>query len=549
MNTHAEATAPFRAAGQGSRYSAVAIGLHWATVAALVFQVVLGWRIGDIDGTTRSAVLQMHKTIGIAILVLTVVRLAWRLANPPPAAESSLTGLEKRAAHLAHLAFYAALLALPLTGWVMVSAQRAGAMKLLGGAQWPDFPLIGALPGAMQDLLADVMDQAHSVLVWLTLALLALHVLGALKHHFVSRDPTVSRMAPGARPGGLLEPRLLAIPAIAAVLAAYGYTIKAAEPAARPPVAKLADADVFLDVVQPALDHRCASCHNDDQPKGGLSVTNYEGIRQGGRSGASILAGHPGDSPLLRRVSLPTGDPKYMPKDGKPALSASEITVIRWWIDQGAPRSGKISALPSTPQAREALAVLFGGEGLDTVQHQEAPLPVAPVAQQALIDKVVADGFIVRKLVKDSNLLLADYASTKPVTQEALGDLAKLSPQLFGLNLRHAGVSDAELHGLSAFTHLRSLRIEANPITDAGVKDIAALPDLAYLNLSNTKVSDAGFAQAAAMPKLKELYIWAAPVTQAAVDQVHALRGDLLLRVGLKPADVKVSTLVLSPTN
>jgi cytochrome b561 len=534
-----------------SRYSSVAIGLHWVIAAALVIQIVLGWRIDDAEGATRSAILQLHKTIGVTILVLTVARLAWRIANPPPAMDASLTPLEKRASHGVHLAFYGALLALPLTGWAMVSAQRIGAMKLLGGVRWPDFPIITRLPGGVQDVLADLSDKAHTALVWVMFALLALHILGALKHHYISKDATLSRMAPGAKPGRILEPRLLAVPAVVLGLAGIGYAIKAAEAPERPKIARMGDADIFADVVQPALNHRCGSCHNDDQPKGGLSLASYDGIVQGGRGGTSLIAGDPARSELFHRVSLPADNPKYMPKDGKTPLSKAEIAVISWWISQGAPRSAKISSLKMTPAAKDALSAILGGDDGDNGggDSREAPLPVVPAADKAVIDKVVSEGFIVRRLNMSSNLLVADYVSPKPATPAVIADLAKLGPQLEQLNLRHAGITDAEVHVIAGFANLRRLRLEENPVTDAAAKDIAALKALTYVNLTNTKVTDAGFAQVAALPKLQELYVWGAAIGQPAIDKAKAERKGVIIYAGLKASDVKIDTKIMQPTN
>jgi cytochrome b561 len=548
---HVTAEAPAARVATQTRYSSVAIVLHWSIAAALALQIVLGWRIGDVEGVTRSAVLQLHKTIGVAILVLTVARLVWRLAKKPPAMDSSLTPLEKLASHWVHIGFYAALLALPLTGWAMVSAQRVGAMKLLGGVQWPDFPVITALPGGLQDTLADVLDKSHTALVWVMFALLALHVLGALKHHYVSKDPTVSRMAPGAKPGKILEPRLIAIPVAVAALAGIGYAIKAAEPPARPKIAKLGDADIFLDAVQPVLNHRCGYCHNDDQPKGGLSLASYDGIVQGGRGGSSIVPGNPAKSELYHRVILPSADPKYMPRDGKTPLSKNEITAIAWWISQGAPRSAKISSLKLTPDAKAALTAIVGGDDSsgDETGSKEAPLPVVPAADPVQIKKLEGEGFILRKLNKASNLLVVDYVSPKPTTPEALADLAKLGPQLVDLNLRHAGVTDAEVHAIAGFSHLRRLRLEENAITDAGAKDVATLKDLTYLNLTNTKITDVGFAQVAALPRLEEFYVWGTTVSQGAIDKMKAERKGVILYAGLTAKDVKVETKVMQPTN
>ena len=534
-----------------TRYSTVAIALHWTIAAAIALQIVLGWRIGDVEGVTRTAVLQLHKTIGVTILVLTVVRLIWRMVKRPPPVDSSLAPLEKLASHWVHLAFYGLLLALPLTGWGMVSAQRIGAMKLLGGVRWPDFPLISGLPGAVQDTLADTLDKTHTVLVWVMLAMLALHVLGALKHHFISKDPTVSRMAPGAKPGKWLEPRLLAIPLVVAALAGIGYAIKAAEPPARPKIAKLGDADIYLDVVQPVLNHRCGYCHNDDQPKGGLSLASYEGIVQGGRGGSAIVPGNPAKSELYHRVTLPSADPKYMPKDGKTPLSQNEMTVIAWWISQGAPKSAKVSSLTLTTDAKAALTAIVGGDdsNADQAGSKQAPLPVVAAADPVQIKKLEGEGFILRKLEKSSNLLVADYVSPKPSTPEAIADLAKLGPQLVDLNLRHAGITDAEVHTIAGFNHLRRLRLEENAITDAAAKDIAGLKDLTYLNLTNTKITDAGFAAVAALSNLEDLYVWGTAVTAQAVDKVKAERKGVTLYAGLTAKDVKPETKVMQPTN
>ncbi len=432
----------------------------------------------------------------------------------------------------------------------MVSAQRVGAMKLLGGVRWPDFPVITALPGAVQDILADLFDKSHSILVWVMLGLLALHVAGALKHHFISKDPTVARMAPGAKPGRILEPRLIAIPFVIAALAGIGYAIKAAEPAARPKIARMGDADIFLDVVQPVLNHRCGYCHNDDQPKGGLSLASYEGMVQGGRSGTSIVPGDPARSELYHRVTLPSADPKYMPKDGKTPLSKNEVTAISWWIAQGAPRSARVSSLKMTPEAKAALTAILGGDDNDDSNASKGPpLPVVPAADPAQIKTLEGEGFILRKLNKGSNLLVVDYVSPKPITPEAVANLAKLGTQLIDLNLRHAGITDAEVRTISGFSRLRRLRLEENAVTDAAAKDIANLKDLTYLNLTNTKITDAGFAAVATLPALEDLYVWGTGVSPAAIDKVRAERKGVTLYAGLSAKDVKPETKVMTPTN
>jgi cytochrome b561 len=535
------------------RYSTVAITFHWLIAGAIVLQLALGWHMGDVEGFGRSILLQIHKSVGVSILVLTLARLLWRVVSPPPPHGSDLHKLEKLASHWVHMGFYAALMLLPLTGWAMVSLERAGGMRVFGVLTWPGLPFVSHLPGPVQETLADVADQAHGVLVWVMLALLGLHIAGALKHHFVSKDATLSRMAPGVAPGSFTDKRLLAIPLVAALFAAGVYLPRLPDVSARPKPKTVASADIYRDIVGPSLDRRCGFCHSDDQSRGGLSLTSYESVMQGGRSGPAVIPGHPEKSDLYRRITLPMDHKDFMPKDGKPPMGASEVAAIRWWIAQGAPRSAQVSTLKLTPEASAALkAIIFGGGGGDQDDNgpsQGPVLPTAPVADKALVEKVVADGFIVRKVDKASNLVVINYIAVKPITDAAMADLAKLGPQILQLNLRHAGVTDAMVKTIAAFPNLGSLRLEGDPITDAGAKDIAGAKTLTYLNLVNTKVTDAGFAEVAALPKLERLYTWGTPVTPAAVAKAKAARKDVFFDTGLTAKDVTVDTKVMSPSN
>jgi cytochrome b561 len=536
------------------RYSTVAIAFHWLIAAAIVIQLSLGWRMGDLEGLGRSLFLNIHKTVGIAILLLTAARLIWRLMNPPPPHGTNLHRLEKLAAHWVHLGFYTALFLLPLTGWAMVSMQRPGAMKILGGlVGWPAFPGVLLVPSAARDNAADLLDNAHAALVWVMVALLFLHIAGAMKHHFVSKDRTLTRMAPGIEPGSFTNRRLLAIPATVALVAAVVYLPKLPAAMARPKPATVAAADIYTDVVGPSLERRCGFCHSEDVSKGGLSLTTYDSVMQGGRSGRVIVPGHPDKSELYRRITLPTDHAQYMPKDGKPPMGKSEIAALSWWIAQGAPRSAKVSSLKLTPEAASALKTLIAGDSGDEEQEggpaNGPALPVAAPADKAVLAKLLDEGFIVRQAALNSNLIVADYISPKPITAEALADLTKLGPQLLSLNLRHAGITDAMLAPIARFPNLQSLRLEGNDVTDAGLRELGAAKGLTYLNLTGTKVTDAGLQPVAALPKLQRLYIWNTAATPAAVDRLKAAKTDLVVSAGLTAKDVTPDTKVMQPAN
>ncbi len=397
------------------------------------------------------------------------------------------------------------------------------------------------------------MDNAHAALVWVMVALLFLHIAGALKHHFVSKDRTLTRMAPGVEPGAFTSRRLLSIPATVVLVAAVVYLPKLPMAQARPKPATVASADIYADIVGPSLERRCGFCHSEDVSKGGLSLTSYDGVMQGGRSGRVIVPGHPEKSELYRRITLPMDHAQYMPKDGKPPLGKSEIAAISWWISQGAPRSARVGSLKLTPEAASALKTLIAGDSGDDEQEggpANGPvLPTAAPADNAVVARLLDEGFIVRKAALNSNLMAVDYIAPKPVTAEAMADLAKLGPQVLTLNLRHAGVTDAMIGPIAAFPNLQSLRLEENAITDAGAKALGAANGLTYLNLTGTKVTDAGLDTVTALPKLERLYIWNTTVTPAAVDRLKAANKALFVSSGLTAKDVVAETKVMQPAN
>ena len=184
------------------RYSTVAIVLHWLIALALGFQLALGFSMPHDE--RGFALFQLHKSVGVTILVLTVLRLAWRLFRRPPAAvESGFQGLLAKAVHTLLYAFMALA---PLTGWAMVSTDASRIPTLLyGTVPWPHLPL----PGALNEPLEEV----HELLAWIGLALVVLHVAGALRHQFLLRDGLLRRMGPGgsAWAAGLLALLVVAV--------------------------------------------------------------------------------------------------------------------------------------------------------------------------------------------------------------------------------------------------------------------------------------------------------------------------------------------------
>ena len=224
------------AAGRPKSYTTVAIILHWLIAAAIIFQIILGWRMGDgPKGATTYAIFQLHKSIGITILLLSLGRLAWRLFNKPPPHPTGQPRWETIASQVVHVAFYVIMIGLPVTGWIIVSTSKLTIPTVLYGAiPWPHLPFLPELAAGPKHLWHEIGEVGHGLLVKTTYLLLALHLGAVAKHQILDRDEVLGHMAPGAKPGWL-EPRawLAAAGLIAVVAAGYLYkpAVKHAAPA------------------------------------------------------------------------------------------------------------------------------------------------------------------------------------------------------------------------------------------------------------------------------------------------------------------------------
>ena len=180
------------------RYSNTAVALHWITVALILIQVVLGFAFAEFmaKGPSKAEVFAWHKTLGALILIVALIRLAYRFANPPPPFPPELPRWRRIAAVWNHRAFYFLLIVLPLTGLIAVSGMSPnGHTTLAGGLSVPTIPGIG------RDT-AETSGDLHVVLVFTTIALLLLHVAAAISQQFFEHDRTAGRMPPFQAPGG-----------------------------------------------------------------------------------------------------------------------------------------------------------------------------------------------------------------------------------------------------------------------------------------------------------------------------------------------------------
>jgi cytochrome b561 len=171
------------------RYTRVAVALHWLIATLLFGQVAFGWFLESVPRRTpmRGLYVNLHKSTGLTLALLIIVRIAWRLANSPPPLPSWMPPRERLAAHLNHLALYACMLAMPLSGYIASNFSRHG-VNLFNAIRLPPW-------GEDVPWVYSIFNTTHVVLSYVLVTLIVVHVAAALRHA-LHRDGVFSRMTP-----------------------------------------------------------------------------------------------------------------------------------------------------------------------------------------------------------------------------------------------------------------------------------------------------------------------------------------------------------------
>jgi cytochrome b561 len=181
------------------RYTTVAIVLHWAIAILIVGQLFGGFYVHDLPKRSPEyfELIQLHKSVGITILILSLLRLGWRLTHRPPPLPAAMPAWQKTISHATHWLFYAAMIGVPLGGWLVVSSSPFAPSVptyLWGVVPWPHLPFFDVV--ADRKALSETFAELHELGAKAIIALLGLHLAAVAKHAFLDRDGLLTRMIP-----------------------------------------------------------------------------------------------------------------------------------------------------------------------------------------------------------------------------------------------------------------------------------------------------------------------------------------------------------------
>jgi cytochrome b561 len=180
-----------------ARYTVPAVILHWLIAVGIMINVTLVWVVDLLPDDAQRPTINLHKSIGLTVLGLAIMRLLWRLTHTPPALPPGTRKWERLGAHTAHALLYVLIFALPLSGWIHDSAWKDAAknpLNLYGVIPWFRIGAIQSLPADTKEQVHSLFSQIHTSCAYVLYAVFVVHVAGALKHQFLDGRPSLRRI-------------------------------------------------------------------------------------------------------------------------------------------------------------------------------------------------------------------------------------------------------------------------------------------------------------------------------------------------------------------
>ena len=250
--------------------------------------------------------------------------------------------------------------------------------------------------------------------------------------------------------------------------------------------------------VAPIFEDKCSNCHNAEKRKGKLRLDSFENVMRGGKDGIVIRPGDTNHSELFRRINLPPEDKDFMPTDGKPPLTSSEIRVIELWI-----ASGASSSLPAIEVRGAPPLPVLGLSVLPLASDYRPELKTIATLEQELGVRLVP-----RSQNPTDGLILRTMSAPERCDDAALARLKSIGNLIVDAELARTKVTDAGLKILATFSNIRSLDLAHTTVSSTGVPLLAGLNHLETLNLTATLVDDVGVAKLRRKQSLKRLYLF-----------------------------------------
>lgn len=276
---------------------------------------------------------------------------------------------------------------------------------------------------------------------------------------------------------------------------------------------------VYNSLIQPIFERKCYDCHNPEKDMGGLNMTSYQTLLEGGDHG-NVINKDAWSSELVLRVTLPKPNKKYMPPKGFP-LDFNEIILLKWWIEQGADSSKTIMEMEPDNTIKH---ILGSNYKIDTSPKTLVErLQVLPV-DTTVLKSLVQAGWQINRIAEDNNLLDVSFVNKTAFSKEDLALLEKIKGNITWLNLSGMSLTDSDIKIISRYKYLTRLQLDNNAIAGNGLAVLSNLKHLESLNLNNNPITLENFDWVKPLTSLKRIYLWQTNINP---DVAHSIREKL----------------------
>ena len=281
---------------------------------------------------------------------------------------------------------------------------------------------------------------------------------------------------------------------------------------------------IYNDLIQPIFNQKCVSCHNKEISRGNLNMDSYSNLLKGGSSGNPINKSDPRKSLLIKRITMPTSELKYMPPDGEP-VSFDEIKTLIWWINNFDKSNQNLASLKVEDDIKESLEILYS---LNFKEKQWFEKIIVEKLDESLIQNIDNTTFQIKYISDDKKFLSVKYLK-KNASINDIEKLQKISSNITYLTAKSSNLSNDIIKSISNFKNIVKLEIQDNNIDDESIEILQSLNNLEILNIHNTKITNRAIESLKNFKNLKRAYVWGTSISKNEVDDFNRKDSKLKL--------------------
>ncbi|WP_337040699.1 c-type cytochrome domain-containing protein [Emticicia sp. 17c] len=302
------------------------------------------------------------------------------------------------------------------------------------------------------------------------------------------------------------------------------------ELADKPKIQNINEALIYQDVIKPIFKQKCEQCHNATKMKGDLRMDEVAFLKKGGKHGEIFIAGDVEKSEFIKRILLPESEDDHMPPKGKTQISEQELTLLKWWIEQGASFDKKVSQMQVSDAVKPVLAglgnLVSGNVPSSGIQQDKFEIEEKFLSQsiegidEKTLNEIKSTGGLVLPFAQNNNFLEISYINNTKLTDDQTAVIAKAPEQTLWLRLSNTLITDKALTEVAKLKNLTRLHLEGTKISDNGLAQLVTLQNLEYLNLIGTNITDKAIRTLSNLKNLKKIYLWKTAISPKGVEEL-----------------------------